>query len=55
MDIRTEIELAKLQLKEKQNKFHAAATDEERSIAVKELKVAEVKLRGLLKKEKRDK
>jgi len=52
MDIKTEIELAKLELQEKQNRFHNAATDEERSIVVYELRITEDKVKNLLSKSK---
>lgn len=52
MDIKTEIELAKLELKAKQNKFHNAVEDDEISATVHELKAAEIRLNSLLKKAK---
>lgn len=52
MDIKTEIELAKLELQEKQDTFHNATTDGKRSIAVYELRIAEYKVKSLLGKPK---
>lgn len=45
-----QIELAKLELKEKQNKYHKAETDEDRKLAVNEWKIAEFKLNSLSNK-----
>lgn len=53
MDIKIQIELAKLELQEKQDKYHKAETDEDRRLAANEWKVAELKLKSLLNKERK--